>query len=385
MKLILGLTAVLTGLLAWYFAAHSESGPLLRFSSSACYSCHINTLLETDGPIASGFSKGVHSIDENIINSPSVDMSGKNCGICHTKVYDTWQKSAHGQAYTNEIYQQALKRDKQAWCIRCHAPLWNESKDSINQASSGLNPDKTYSHGITCAVCHVRNNQIYGPNKTVSKDAIHPVKYDPTMKDERFCQGCHQFNFPEFIRPVVKYLDGPPMQNTVAEYHGTSWPAKGVTCQNCHFAPGDHSLHNAEQADLRRSFKTGIEVSGRGGRYSLKLSIYVKGIGHHYPTGDLFRILTFKAFKADKEVLRYDIRKEVRAADMHTVSDTTLRPGKEGDVRFNKSFTLTENPQRCTLAYRLQGAIDPRLEKKISPGLLNRVLYDGPCKKKIQI
>ncbi|MCB1171562.1 MAG: hypothetical protein KDK25_14545 [Leptospiraceae bacterium] len=386
----------------------------LRSLGPGCAGCHVRIFLELDGPAASALSKGVHPIRRESLEHPYFELHSEQCQGCHEQTHRSWQSSAHGRSFTNPIFQHAFQRDQKAWCLNCHAPLWQP--DRMDPVRIAREPDlqALYAEGINCVSCHVRDGQIVGPNDLSYKaeELFHPVRHDPGLKSEDFCAGCHQFNFVQSLEPFAVYENEHPMQNTVAEFkrYRRAHEETGTdSCVACHFKDKGHDLKSGAEPDLSRKIELSIESetvwenrpsdfgppSGelpRGpsarsqarplaGRIRIRWHVNIPQIAHHFPTGDLFRILSLYAYDSGgKEIFRYDFRKEVRVLDRHVLKDTTLKPkpGKTNAEGTVEAF-LESIPARCEMVYRLQGNIEPRIAPHFEPGILRKVLYSGPC------
>ncbi|MEQ8350786.1 MAG: multiheme c-type cytochrome [Leptospiraceae bacterium] len=358
-----------------------------------CAGCHLSVKLGLDGPAASGLSKGIHPVRKKLLEHPFFELDSRECTGCHTKVHKSWNDSAHGQSFSNPIFQHAFKRDKKAWCLNCHAPLWEP--DSMDPEQIARDPDfrALYAQGINCATCHIRNGAIVGPTNFSGREEelFHPVTYDPGLGRETFCAGCHQFNFVDKLEPFVVYANDMAMQNTVAEFteHRKTLPSNlKKQCVDCHFSP-EHQLKTAIQTsstpeiELTLKLERLYQKTEKTNNYRLTWSIQMNNLGHHYPTGDLFRILTLYAYDSSgNEVYRYDFRKEVRVIDRALVRDTTLKPEAGSMIaRRNSEVFLSVPAKRCELVYRLQGSIEPKIHSEFETGVLRKTLYSGPCKK----
>jgi hypothetical protein len=212
-------------------------------------------------------------------------QSSKDCAPCHETAYRNWNLSRHRVALTNELYRESHEREPSPWCVNCHAPL------RLTGAESKPFHEE---EGVSCLVCHVRSGKILAKNLP-KKATAHEYNIDHRLGDERFCEGCHEFNFPTAATAMreghaLHYTDQ-PMQNTVSEYRSSAFYGN-VSCGGCHlFAyteashrfPGGHAIERLRQ-DLR------VEVS-RTSPGSITLRILALGIGHSFPTGDLFRTL----------------------------------------------------------------------------------------------
>ncbi|MCB1303584.1 MAG: hypothetical protein KDK37_04880 [Leptospiraceae bacterium] len=390
--------------------AQMANGPLATYPAALqmqCLTCHVLGAL--DGPAADGFSQGMHPVASSSLDHPFFDRSSAQCQSCHASNHAAWKESAHGRAFTNPIFQHAFQRDQKAWCLNCHAPLWEPK--SMDAAEIARNPDFSalYAEGINCVTCHVRNGTIVGPDDYEGREnqLFHPVQYDPGMRSESFCARCHQFNFVAKLHPILQYEDSPAMQNTVAEFR-QHFRGDGKNCVDCHYKDGSHSLRSQDKplsdrltlamrtvadggndrpsipADQKSNANE--QIAGKPGTTKkapvrFDWSLRMDGLGHHFPTGDLFRILSLYAYDSRGRLLyRYDFRKEVRVVDRTLISDSTLRP-QDGNyvAQKSRSVFLDGSPVRCELVYRLQGSIESEISKDFSPGVLRKTIYSGPC------
>ncbi|MFZ5629011.1 MAG: multiheme c-type cytochrome [Spirochaetota bacterium] len=267
-------------------------------------------------------------------------QSSEDCAGCHETVYRNWQRSRHKVALTNELYKESHAREPSPWCVNCHAPL--------RMIGSEKTPYRG-EEGISCLACHVRGGEILTgalplPRKAGQGDQLaHRYRIDAQFKDERLCENCHEFNFPTAASAMSEGKDfhytDQPMQSTVSEYRASAYYGK-VTCQGCHLFrdtadshtfPGGHALERLKK-DLR------VEAV-RESEGSLTLRIYAQGIGHAFPTGDLFRTLRVllydKAINEQQEVELRHFFENLPAAQGHPqaplklrVADETLPPPK---------------------------------------------------------
>ena len=395
---LVGAAILLAALLGggYYF---SRPGRVLQRFMPGCVGCHVRVTLQLDGLAASRLSKGTHPVNLAKIRPlkglaredwqffSEADLSGQTCAMCHPDQHQSWSASAHGRAFRNEIFQHAYKRDREGWCLNCHAPLWEPERMDAVAIAERPDMQAPYAQGVTCVVCHLRDGQIVsGTDYSAKKSQLfHPVRYDPQFKKETFCAGCHQFNFIDAMHPVVVYEgDEHPMQNVVHEFQAGNGSLYPDSCVGCHFYKGDHGLKSEGRSDLRQkmTIKLAWQEAAPTTPATLQLALGMPHLAHHFPTGDLFRILSFYAFDAQqRQLLQYDFRKEVRVVDRAVVRNSTLKPAPDQHGALARlSFELPERPVRCRLVYRLQGTIDTEIEQDFAdPGVLYDVLYDGPC------
>ena len=368
--------------------ARRHPGVSVPTAITSCLPCHIQVSTTADGVAASRLSKGSHPVNAAKIRPAQVSLDARNCGTCHEFEYQTWRESVHARAFTNHIFSKALQRDRQAWCLNCHTPLWSGKEADVEPVIRWLtsstgprNPMPAHlEQGITCAVCHVRDGQIVGSGKKARdpQGKKHEVVVDKNLRTEKFCAGCHQFNFPAEIKPVIVYQHSPPMQNVVAEHLALRKLYSDKRCGDCHYKSADHSLHQAAGTDMREKFQVEVKRRRPGKPNEITYTIRTPAIGHHFPTGDLFRAVKLTIYGEGNKILyREEFRKEVRVVDQELVSDTTMRPTKVGESAVvTKTIALAEPAKRCELNYHLQANIEPSLEKEGSLKPFIRKLAD---------
>ncbi|MCB1173653.1 MAG: hypothetical protein KDK39_08815 [Leptospiraceae bacterium] len=372
---------------------------------------------------------------------PEKSISAERCRMCHQKQHSSWLASAHGRAFENHIFQHAFQRDRLGWCLNCHAPLWKPDVQPLQDVLANTATGHLYKEGISCIVCHVRDGEIISNTDYSAKpwQLYHPVRYDPSFGSPEFCAGCHQFNFVQTSRPLHPFVHyestGPAMQNVVHEFYAGGRELYPQGCLECHFENGDHSLKSGSEPRLgsrlrwqlvkRRSVgKPDPQVATRTARYGrllkqaeglqnlsalrsfmqqnpnldgwpgqrndadrpqgwlLGIHLQMPRLAHHFPTGDLFRILRFQAFNSqNNEIIRYEFRKEIRVVDRQLIQDTTLRPlsSQKGAGRL-LLFSLPDEPVLCQISYHLQGNIEDEIKGEFqNPAELIEVLYKGDC------
>lgn len=108
------------------------------------------------------------------------------------------------------------------------------------------------------------------------------------------------------------------------------------TCQQCHMPGGDHRFRGSHDEDYLKGALS-VEVREQGGGYALLLKS--RGVGHHLPTGDLFRHLTVEIAAPGSETFvevarlgrRFDLVHNAESGryGKRLVEDTSLRPFEE--------------------------------------------------------
>jgi len=255
--------------------------------------------------------------DSIVIDKKKITTS-RQCGKCHKTAYANWSKSRHKVAFTNKLYKESHRKEPHIWCVNCHAPL-HEVGTGINDMRSRIQKED----GVSCIVCHVREKKIITasiPQKKPGKTYAHKYEIIPQMKEAKFCGECHQFNFPTAAsarnaRGIIKYTNQ-VMQNTLNEYL-TSGFIDRSNCQDCHLQPRSRNSHLFNGGHDIELLKKSLFVSIKKIKTSddlYKLTVYSMGIGHAFPTGDLFRTLKVRVLDNKKKVTiaNFILRKDYR-------------------------------------------------------------------------
>ncbi len=209
---------------------------------------------------------------------------------CHTDEAAEWRGSLHQEAWTDPVFQKAYAIEPVAFC-RAVATPESDPGAAPTEAAQGV--------GVGCTTCHVQGDSIVGPRTLAASDDHHAVRGDERLSTQAACASCHQFDFPR--------SKGQPMQDTLAEYAGSSMSAVG--CRDCHMP-----LVDGEGGTRRRShgfsvisnpwlLEQAVAVEAvRDGAATLSLELLPAGrVGHAFPTGDMFRRLEVRAEALDAE------------------------------------------------------------------------------------
>ncbi|MDH3442838.1 MAG: ammonia-forming cytochrome c nitrite reductase subunit c552 [Deltaproteobacteria bacterium] len=227
------------------------------------------------------------------------------CGSCHAQQYADWKESLHSRAMGPGPWGQIIDLTKQdpagaISCMTCHAPLSEQSPqvakagdaDGTLVANGAYDPQLQL-RGITCAACHVRGHQRFGPPKAEGNiTAKYPaglpnhggVQRTPYFERAEFCKDCHQFD-PEYSLLV----NGKPIQDTFREWQSSSWGKAGAACQSCHMPERRHlwrGIHDREWVKGAVRVEQSVEKNGSGAEGKLRLNLHVinAAVGHKFPT-----------------------------------------------------------------------------------------------------
>lgn len=278
-------------------------------------------------------------------------IAASSCGGCHPDEHAQWAGSRHAVAWRNALFQEDYAREPLELCVTCHAPL------SV-QLSAVLDGQEhpSLSEGVTCAVCHVREEGILATS--VSGEAPHRSVAVPELASSAFCGSCHEFTIPRQQGGETIWTDE-AQQSTWSEW--SLWQASGgdQDCQDCHMRDRGHAFPGAHDEELLRgAVQVAVEADAAGTR----ATISSVGVGHDLPTGDLFRALVFETQAAPgaawQEVgwmgRRFDLQWDPAAGTYRkvTIADSRLQPGApvvfsvdSAAHRWRLQYRYTRNPQ----------------------------------------
>jgi hypothetical protein len=251
---------------------------------------------DSDSPVL--FNRGRAPIDIGLPIEARTPADAATCSHCHAEIAREWEGSYHRLAWTNEFFQAAYTDEPRESCRNCHAPLRRSDEPEGIAAEQG----------VSCAVCHVRGDEILGTGR--STGGPHDVRPIAGMDESGFCAGCHQFDFPaDLARERGLAATNEPMQDTYEEWLSSHFADDGVHCQDCHMpsvrgADGRrHASHaflgSHDPEMLRRAVDVEVGARREGGRVIVEARVIPTGAGHSFPTGDLFRRVELRVSGGD--------------------------------------------------------------------------------------
>lgn len=223
-----------------------------------------------------------------------------SCGACHLTQFEDWRTTIHSRSVGPGLLGQMpglLRDDPETamMCLSCHAPL--AEQQPLLPTGSTLKKNQRFDmalqkHGLTCAGCHVRNYQRFGPPRpdgsvesAIPRDqAPHGgATRTPAFERAEFCMGCHQFEEGD------RALNGKLLENTYNEWKSSPYAAQGISCQQCHMPDRRHlwrGIHDPEMV------KRGVTIELRtsqpryavGERLEATLTLTNSGVGHYFPS-----------------------------------------------------------------------------------------------------
>ncbi|MDQ7002494.1 MAG: multiheme c-type cytochrome [Ghiorsea sp.] len=279
------------------------------------------------------------------------NMRPEACAQCHETQFNDWKKSLHAKAYSPGMVGQFANMEHGAGsdCLRCHAPLEQQlfasdaqmltSLKTLRQFPQGINHDADLDakeallplrhSGVSCAVCHVREGQRFGPPRKGSHqegllegEAHGGFMASKKFEQSSFCATCHQF-------PQAYAINGKPLENTVKEWEQSRFAKAGKHCQSCHMPDRKHQFKGIHDQDFTRD---ALDISLFINTSHLPtLQITSKHIGHAFPTYVTPKV-TIQAKALDKsgkvlQTWQWDMVREVYFDDgWQEKKDTRLMP-----------------------------------------------------------
>jgi mono/diheme cytochrome c family protein len=215
------------------------------------------------------------------------------CEGCHAEIALEWRASWHARSQTDAAYQRAFALEPLRFCQGCHAPEADPAAP-VPQSAAEL--------GVACVTCHVVNGDVLAASQAPSDSAPsfaaqappHPVLRDARLDGSAACAGCHEFEFPDRSARSRPEL----MQATVSE-HARSEQSEQA-CAACHMplitaGSTPHRSHAFAGGHDPELVRRAVDVTAVRVSNSARLTITPRGLGHAFPTGDLFRRVELSA------------------------------------------------------------------------------------------
>jgi hypothetical protein len=212
------------------------------------------------------------------------------CEGCHPREAAEWRGSQHHTSFTDPTFQRALDVEPRAFCRGCHAP---EDPDGVRGGGA-------QALGVGCVTCHLAGDVVLAAPRAGVALAPHRVERSPGFAGDAACAGCHEFSFGDDERRESPL----PMQRTVSEHAASG--ASETTCADCHMprTAGRRSHAFASTRDPESHRRAVVARAERAGESTLRIHLETRGVGHAYPTGDLFRRVTVEAEVAGPDFQR---------------------------------------------------------------------------------
>jgi nitrate/TMAO reductase-like tetraheme cytochrome c subunit len=155
----------------------------------------------------------------NAQDQPADPGAAATCGVCHTEIYQEWRETLHAKAWTDPVYQAALKEQKRPeLCHKCHIPESVLDRAGRQPIARETRKDE----GITCVSCHEQKGTIHGPFG--AKTDAHPSEKDVLFTPDgaiTLCKSCHDTK----IGPVLRLAK---------TFEDSGLRKEGKSCIGCH-------------------------------------------------------------------------------------------------------------------------------------------------------
>ena len=205
------------------------------------------------------------------------------CGACHVAIAAEHAASEHRTAFTDPAFQRALALEPFPFCRSCHA----------TEADPAVPPTAPLAAlGVSCSACHGDPQAPLAAHPSPSSP--HAITVDATFGSDAACARCHEFLFPDRHRRSTAQF----FQRTASE-HAAS-PHARTSCVDCHLPRRDghrsHALASSRDPQaIARAVKVEARRVDRGPPGRVAVSLVTQGVGHSFPTGDLFRRVVVEA------------------------------------------------------------------------------------------
>ncbi len=288
-------------------------------------------------------------------------LAPETCGGCHAAQFKDWQTTIHSRAVGPGLMGQTptLLREEPATanvCYTCHAPL-SEQQEVISFGTRNRRnahfDEVLQSKGLTCAACHVRSNQRFGPPRrdgllesTKPRDQLSHggATRTPAFERAEFCMGCHQF------QPDGNALNGKLLENTYNEWRNGPYAAQGIQCQQCHMPDRRHlwrGIHDPEM--VRSGVKVDLQMKQQsysvGDKLEATLTVTNSGVGHYFPT-----------YVTPKVVLRIELLDDSGQVIAASVREEIV--GRQVTLDLDREIADTRIPPKGVHTFRYLGTID---------------------------
>ncbi len=286
-------------------------------------------------------------------------LSSKSCGACHPAQYQDWQASLHAKAMGPGVFGQTVELIEQdpstaLLCYSCHAPLAEQS-GKIRSADGRTVPNRDFQmalqeQGVTCAACHVRAHERFGPRRRPGTSALdlprdqlphNGVTRTTALERAEFCRVCHQFE------PNDLALNGKLIENTFNEWREGPYAKEGRQCQDCHMPDRRHlwrGIHDPEM--VKQAVAVSLRVDRRAARpgeaVEATVTVTNKGAGHMFPT-----------YVTPQVFLRAELVDATGKAVPGTLEERIIGRGVSLDL--TRELYDTRIPPHGTFAFRFSG------------------------------
>ncbi len=290
-RVISGIVLFLVGALGLVLAGAAQPRLKARVEQGelAFLEKHWKTPIPPQGPVPKRFS------------AVEASLAAESCGACHPTQYQDWKTTLHAKAMGPGVLGQTVDLIEQdpstaLLCYSCHSPL-GEQSSKMRGAGGKIVTHRAFQkalqeQGVTCAACHVRGHERFGPPKRPGAAAVdlprdqlphNGVTRTTAFERAEFCNACHQF------APDDLALNSKLLENTFNEWKEGPYANEGRQCQDCHMPDRRHlwlGIHDPEM--VKQAVAVVLRVERRATRpgeiVEATLTVTNRGAGHMFPT-----------------------------------------------------------------------------------------------------
>ncbi len=367
-------------------------------------------------------------------SSIEASLDPESCAVCHRTQYEDWSSSLHSKSMGPGVIGQTMEMiqsdpETALLCYSCHAPLTEQHEKVAKNdgrpsrlkrkrhfsviapnvsgdkegAAQAYKTNRSFSaalqhKGLSCAACHVRGHQRFGPPKRDgSIDNSAPAIQLPhggavrttAFEQSEFCKGCHQF------APSGSALNGKLLENTYNEWKEGPYAQQGTTCQSCHMPDRRHLWRGIHDPEMVRQGVT-IRLALDKKRYQIgeqiraEISLVNTGVGHHVPTYVTPKIVVrWELIGADgkpvgESVQEERIGREVTLDLTRELFDTRIASGQRHTARYVRTIERTGLTLRASVVVipddfyiRFYEAVLPKAKSKEVRALFEQAIREG--------
>jgi len=340
-------------------------------------------------------------------SSVEASLDPESCAVCHRLQYDDWKGSLHSKSMGPGVLGQTLEliHDDPATaqlCYSCHAPL-AEQQERIygkGRTRSRLRRNPTFlaplqAKGLTCAGCHVRKHERYGPPKRdgslENSPLASPLPHGgairtPAFERAEFCRGCHQFE------PDGHALNGKLLENTYNEWKEGPYGRRGNSCQSCHMPDRRHlwrGIHDPEMVRVGVTVRLTLDKERYqvGDQVEAVITMTNSAVGHYFPTYVTPKVLVrFELIDGNGRSLKDSVQEERLGREVtldlsQELFDTRIPPGESRTVRYVRPISQPGLTLKAAVAVapddfyvRFFEAIVPKAKTKKARALLREAM-----------
>ncbi|NVB42921.1 hypothetical protein G6O69_34185 [Pseudenhygromyxa sp. WMMC2535] len=268
------------------------------------------------------------------------------CVDCHPAAAQTWTGSLHQRAWIEPAFQTSYAREPLAFCRTCHVPRADPEHEP---------PAQLAALGVDCVSCHVRDDVVHtglgedggSPKALAGHRVVRSADFGETA-----CASCHQFEFPR----KAHRAPGTLMQKTMLEHERSEWSE--LDCADCHFPKRedtggrDHGMSVSRDPELLRASLHAAVT--RVDADTLRFELEPVGVGHRFPTGDLFRRLALSVEARDHAGRVIEVERRYLARHFDAEVDGHGYIGEAPDDRLSGPASVSLSLARADQAAELR-------------------------------